>query len=179
MSTLSQQVLKREQTPISFEQIKRILKNHTTVAFLYLDDLKSGATTEQIFGKHDCVAILVDLHTPAGKETTTRHWVSLIKRGENSFEFFDSLGNDINRLSAKSHSKPTLFEWSQGKKISYNSTKLQRFSADVNSCGCWVATRLIMKHLKTARAFVHWISHGGIGDLDLQVSYLCFFDLIK
>jgi len=188
MATLAAQVLKREQTPISWDQIRRVLKNHTTCNFLYLDDLKKNATDQNVFGTHDCVAILVDLHTPAGKETTTRHWVCMIKRDSGTpkhltsrgahYMFFDSLGNDIATLSAKTHSESNLLEWSRGKRITYNSVKLQRFATDVNSCGCHISSRLIMKHLST-RKYVNWLKTGNIGDTDLTVSYLCFFDLIK
>ena len=148
-------VTKREQTPISFDQIMKVLKGHTTCHFVLLDDLPHNPTDANIFGSHDCAAILCTLHS-AGHATNINHWVAAIKR-KGEYWFSDSLGNDPNTLTAKLHNgHKALVNWMSSRKVVSSRVKLQKFQENIQDCGAHVASRLVMKHL-APRKYVHWL----------------------
>ena len=177
MTTLREMVMKREQTPISFEQIQKVLKGHTTCNFVLMDDLPERPSDKTIFGAHDCCAILGTLHSH-GHATNINHWTALIRR-KGEYWFADSLGNDIATLTAKLHNgHKGLLNWANSRKVVSTRVQIQKYSSNVSDCGCHVAARLIMKHLPP-RKYIHWLKHGFLGDTDLSVSLLCFFDLLN
>ena len=170
-------VIEREQTSISFDEIQKILKNHTTCKFVLLDDLPSNPSDKTLFGNHDCCAILCTLHAH-GHSTNINHWVALIKH-KSEYWFFDSLGNDINSLTARLHiGTKGLNNWANSRKVTTTRVQVQKYSTNVSDCGCHVACRLIMKHLDPKK-YIHWLKKGFLGDTDITVSMLCFFDLLK
>ena len=175
MQTLKQMIKLREETPISFEQIHKVIKGHTTTKFNMLDDLPEHPSDNHIFGSHDSTAVLCTLHSH-GIATNINHWICIIKaKGE--YYFCDSLGHDIAVLTARLHNgHKALINWSHSRKVISQRTKIQKFSSNVNDCGAHVAVRLVMKHLPP-RKFVHWLKNGLLGDTDLTVSMLSFLDL--
>ena len=177
MTTLKQDIKKAEGTPISFEEIQRVLKNHTTCNFVLLDDLRDKPTDHEIFASHDCVAILCTLHSH-GVATNINHWVCIIKR-KGEYWFFDSLGHDPVSLTARLHNgHKALVNWMSSRKVVSNRVKVQSFQDNVQSCGSHVACRLVQKRMSNKK-YIHWLKHGFLGDTDLTVSLLTFFDLIK
>ena len=177
MQTLKQMIKEREETPISFEQIQKVLKGHTTCKFNLLDDLPEKPTDSHIFGSHDCCALLCTLHSH-GVATNINHWVCIIK-AKSEYWFADSLGHDPVSLTARLHNgHRALVNWAQDKKVVSQHTKIQKFDSNINDCGAHVAVRLVMKNLPP-RKYIHWLKHGLIGDTDLTVSMLSFMDLHK
>ena len=177
MQTLKQMVKSREETPISFEQIQKVIKGHTSCKFNMLDDLPEHPSDGHMFGSHDCTAILCTLHEH-GVATNINHWICVIKaKGE--YYFCDSLGNDPVGLTARLHNgHKALVNWAQSRKVISTRVKLQKFQSSVQDCGSHVAVRLCMKHMPP-RKYVHWLKHGLLGDTDLSVSMLAFLDLYK
>jgi len=177
METLKQMIKSREETPISFEQIQKVLKGHTSAKFNMLDDLPEHPTDGHIFGSHDCCCLLCTLHS-GGVATNTNHWVCIIKaKGE--YWFADSLGHDPAGLTARLHNgHKALINWSTGKKVVSQRTKIQKFQSNIQDCGAHVACRLCMKHL-APRRYIHWLKHALFSDTDLTVSMLTFLDLFK
>ena len=177
MQTLKQMIKQVEETPISFEQIQKLIKGHTTCKFNLLDDLPEHPTDKHIFGSHSCTAVLCTLHSH-GAATNINHWICIIKANK-EYWFCDSLGNDPVSLTARLHNgHSSLVNWAQNKKVVSQRTKIQKFASNVQDCGSHVGVRLCMKNLPPRR-YVHWLKHGLIGDTDLTVSMLAFLDLLK
>ena len=177
MATLKEQIKTSEATPISFEQIQRVLKNHTTCKFNLLDDLPDKPTDAHIFGSYDCCALLCTLHDH-GVATNINHWIGIIK-ASGEYWFCDSLGNDPANLTARLHNgHRALTNWAEGKKVVSQRTKIQKFQSNIADCGSHLAVMLVMKHLPP-RKYVHWLKHGLFADTDLTVTMLTFLDLKK
>ncbi len=171
---LKHDIEKREQNPISFNQIKLVLRDKADPSFVVLDSLKERPTDEEIFQGKDCACILCTLHKHS-KPTDIRHWVALIKR-TGYYTWFDSLGNTIPQLTHLLGGKESLMNWASTRKIDQTSKKLQKWDSHVNTCGAHISARLIKKKLDS-KAYSKWLTHSFLNP-DLSVALLCFFDLI-
>ena len=184
MKSLRDTIYKREQTPINFDEIMIGLKPHADPAFKMLDDLPHNPTDDQIFGSKDCCLILCTVHAGAhNRVTTINHWVSLIKRKStgnklNFYEFFDSLGNSIKKITLRVHDgKQSLVNWAKDKRVVENSVQLQKYSEHVNSCGLHQIVRLSHLSLNNTQ-YTRWLKVGFL-EPDVSVSMLCYLDLLK
>ncbi len=175
MTTLRQAILHREQTPISFNNMKKVWKDKIHPNFVELDSLPDDPSKEHFFkGKSSC-AILCILHNSDGTPSQTSHWICLIDRG-NSVDYVDYLGNTPEQLTHHLKGSPALLNFSKKVKFNQANKKLQKFSSSVNDCGCFVSFRLV-HHDKTPREFVHFLTHGFLNP-DLSVSMICYLDLL-
>ena len=176
MSTLRETLVNREQEPISFRQIMRVVKNHASPNFVLVDDLKELPTDKDIFGSRSCACILLTkwIH---GQRTTVHHWVCLIKR-KGRYEYFDPLGFSIKQMVMQLHSnKKSLENWASNRRVEESRIKLQQNQADVNTCGLHVAVRLCHEEMSN-RQYARWLQHAFLKP-DLSVSALCYLDLLK
>ena len=177
MTTLKQSVYEREQTPISFDEIMKVLKpHHADPNFILLDDLKDNPSDDDLFKGKDCCLILCTLHTH-GHSTNINHWISLIKSG-NEYWYYDSLANSLAKLTARlANGKRSLVNWAEGKRVKQNKVRTQRHDSSINTCVCHQAVRLVRKDLNPIK-FIRWLTHANL-EPDIAVSYLCYIDLLK
>ena len=173
--TLRTEILNREQTPVSFNQMKQVWRERADPNFVVLDDLPLQPTVEDIFAGKDSACLLCNLHNPDGTPSDTNHWVCLIRK-KNTIDFFDSLGNSPRELTHHLNGSHALLNFSLKHKLRYASKKLQRFSSKVNDCGLHVSCRILKRDL-SPKDYVHWLTHGFLRP-DISVSMLCFLDLI-
>jgi hypothetical protein len=86
------------------------------------------------------------------------HWCCLIKTKKNRIEFFDPYGLSVDKelkfipqhfRKSNDEEYPHLsyLLYKSKYEVEYNHTKLQKFMKDVNTCGRWVAMRIIMRYL--------------------------------
>ena len=177
MSSLREALLTREQTPISYNQILRVTKNHVRTHFVAHDSLPEQPTDSDIFGSANCACMLVTKHIQA-RSLTLHHWVCLIKRGKGKYDFFDPLGNSIKRLTMQLHvGKKSLQNWASNRRVSENTVKLQQSESDINTCGCHVAVRLCCHDMRNDQ-YARWLKHGFLAP-DLSVSALCYLPLLR
>ena len=166
----------REQTPLSYNELKVALDPHLTSNFVMLDDLKN-VSEEKLFAGKDCCLILATMHTADGSATKINHWVSLHKRGDR-LVFFDSLGHTIPRLFARLHTDNRAFlDWANGRKIEQNSARVQSFESHINTCGCHQVVRLVHSNMSN-QAYVKWLKHGHLKP-DESVATMCYLALLK
>ena len=173
--TLRSEVLEREQTPISYNDMAKIWRGRIKPNFVELDKVPHDPTVKDFFGGEDTCAVLCNLHNPDTTPSDTNHWICMIKK-TNHIDFFDSLGHSPKGLTHHLKGSPALLNLSRKIRFKYNSVKLQKFSSKINDCGCFVAIRLLKKDL-SPQAFAHWLTHGFLRP-DISVSMLCFLDLL-
>ena len=173
-ATLRESIIKRKQTPISYNDILKALQGHAKPKFYMLDDLPDKPT--DLFGDNDSILILCTMHSMDGAATKINHWVSFFKHDKDII-FFDSLGQSVAELTARLHTKKhSLINWARGKRIRENKTRLQKWDSHTNTCGAHQAVRLIKRKLNN-RQYVNWLKHGFLNP-DLSVCMLCWSALI-
>ena len=175
MRTLRDDVINREQTPISYDDIRKVLdRHHIETNLCVLEDLPKYPTTRDIF-KGKQIAIVLCTMFKNDHPTNIAHWITMFKRGV-AFEVYDSLGNSLVQLVHKLNAGTPLLRWAKGKQIRQNSHKHQKSIDKISDCGCFAATR-IMNKAKSNSVFHTWLTHSFINP-DLSVSILCYFDLL-
>lgn len=174
--SLHADIMSREQTPISFKQIKDIISRHgVAIKFNFLSDMPERPTDNMLFGQTDVACIMCTLFHHG--KPISNHWVCLLKR-DNYYSFFDPLGHSIKSLELKLDLKRTpLSNWAAGKQVRHSSAKLQRLAADINTCGCHIAVRILHKK-KSIAEYTRWLKKSFMAP-DLSVSMLCYLDLLK
>ena len=174
--TLHSDIMLREQTPISFKQIQAILSRHKiSPKFNFLEDMPERPTDKMLFGAGDSACIMCTLFHHG--KPISNHWVCLLKR-QNYYSFFDPLGHSIRSLELKLKMNRTpLSNWAAGRQVRHSSAKLQQMAADINTCGCHVAVRILHKN-KSNPEYARWLQKSFMQP-DLSVSMLCYLDLLK
>lgn len=177
MKTLKAAILEREQTPISYVQIKKITAQHVKTHFVLLDDLPESPSDQQIFGNTAIACVLCTKHIHA-RATSINHWILLIKRKGGSYEFFDPLGNSIKMLTMQLHNgKQSLVNWASNRRVSENTVKLQQSDDHVNTCGMHIAMRAVHSEMRNTQ-YAQFLKHAFL-EPDLTVSLACYLDLIR
>jgi hypothetical protein len=144
-------IKKSENINLSGDDIYNIVDGQ--IKILSYDDLHNIYNIENLLSPYNSVAILY---------TTTKnlnHWIGLFKVNDNTLEFFDPYGLNIDEelnLEKKLYLRPTdndnvphltdLINNSNYKVI-YNNVKLQKFLEHTNTCGRHVGVRLRFKNL--------------------------------
>jgi hypothetical protein len=101
------------------------------------------------------------------KSATSGHWLCMFKRGANTIEYFDSYGDKPEdqrkwltpeQLQALNQGEPCLLELLKASryKVYYSPYDYQSDKNDINTCGRWVAARLLKKEL-TNKQFYHFV----------------------
>ncbi len=175
--TLREDVVTREQTPISFNQIAKVVSRHGIMPHLcVVDELPRVPHDRDIFASKDTACLLCTMHDAGNNPLEVSHWVTLMKKGS-YYEMYDSLGNTLQKLVHRLNSGTQLLSWAKGKHIRMNTHKHQKSIAHVNDCGCFAAVRVIMKE-KNNVEFHRWLTDSFISP-DLSVSMMCYLDLLK
>lgn len=163
-----------KQYALSNTDIQRILGPTKIITYPELDDL---ASWEDAFDEHGrCVLLFLT------ENHSTGHWIGLI-RNKNTIEYFDPYGEPPEgdkkwipeeRLRRLDQDQPylTRFLRSSKCKVYCNLYQFQADKADVNTCGRWVVSRLLLRE-KTLKQFYDAVKKSGMKPDDF-VSALTF-----
>ena len=174
---MSQELGKRERTPISYDDILKCLppaiKKITVMK--ELDKLPPKCTTSDIFGHATNCCLFCNRYGHSGNIITS-HWVVLIKR-KSRVEYSDSLGNSVNELlhllgNVKS---PGFRYWKNNTRVLDTHSQLQRDA--LQDCGDWAAIRCCL-HFMSNKQFVRFIKSSPVSP-DITASFLTFLPLLK
>lgn len=118
-------------------------QNSQSIKFLTYDQLSTYKSLDSLVSNGDCVIILFEIEN--GKKGNIGHFIALLDHG-NHIEHFDSYGLDIDEelLLSQEHHLTRLFQDSN-KKVINNTTQLQAFKGDINTCGKWVVARVLLR----------------------------------
>jgi hypothetical protein len=143
-------IKKAEKIDLSGDDILSITNNQTTIhAYSDLDQIDN---MEQLFGGKPTVTLLYQTTQNSG------HWVCLIKKSESELYFFDPYGlkpdSELQYASynLRIHNNVqtphlTALISKSNYTIDYNKVRLQKFFKDVNTCGRWVAIRILWREM--------------------------------
>jgi hypothetical protein len=148
---------KAEQTPLSIDEIKKMLgdDNNRCKVILY-NDLAKFETLDQLIPNYrDAAIILLEIEGPNAPKVG--HWVALLNH-DSHFEHFDSYGLDPDEELGLTHEQPYITKLIQNSKIRVESSqaKLQARREAMNTCGRWCVVRVRFPDLEK-KEFVQFI----------------------
>lgn len=135
---------------LSDQDILRLINGKAKIV-LY-PDIKNYKSIDQLLYPYGAVIILYLTRKNYG------HWTTLFKLNDNTLEMFNSYGTYIDddldyipenfRISS-GQSYPLLgwLMYYSPYKLTYNEHKFQKRGRNINTCGRWVALRLLYRHL--------------------------------
>lgn len=145
-------ILIAESINLSGRDILRITENDTRI--MGYEELRNYDSIEQLIPyEGSSLTLLYQTRENYG------HWVVIINRGNNKYEFYDSYGlapdeelNLDNTYHLRLHGGQitphlTALFLKGGYKVEYNNIRLQKYLKDVNTCGRYTALRVKFKHL--------------------------------
>jgi len=185
MATLSQLLKKAERTPISYDQIQKILPQHIRdkTVMRTLDDLPEKCSDKDLFGDGENCCLYCTRYDATGREVSN-HWVVLLlkKSKKNSnrtpyVEWSDSLGNNITGLVHKlgSIKSQGLIYWKQHRRGRVFESTHQLQSDTMEDCGDFAAVRICFRQY-TNKQYRRFITNSPMNP-DLTVSTLCYIPL--
>lgn len=129
---------------LSFTQLQYLVgpKQASQCRWLVYDDLQNFKTIDQVLSLGAAVILL---QIEARNAPKVGHFIVLLDHG-NHIEHFDSYGLTIDEEVAitQEHHLTNMFKMSR-RPIRENVKKLQTLREDVNTCGRWVVTRLLLR----------------------------------
>jgi hypothetical protein len=144
-----EQIKKIKEYALSNDDINKILEPDTKI-FTYPEfgDMESIDEAFDQLGR--CIFLFLT------QSDTVGHWLCMFKRGDDTIEYFDSYGEKPEaqrewltpeKLEELGEGEPYLYNLlkASGYKVYYNKFPYQADKNDVNSCGRWAVSRLIMK----------------------------------
>ena len=142
-------VLKLTENALSFDQLKDLV-GPTQAAhcrWIVYDQLQGFRNLDEVMKFKACV-ILLQIEKPGA--TKVGHFIVLLDHGSH-YEHFDSYGltMDEERGITNEHHLTNIFRDSR-KPIVDNTKRLQALREDINTCGRWVITRLLLRDLELA-----------------------------
>ena len=169
----------RKRTPISFDQIL-LITGQGNAKMIDLDELKGHVTDAELFDKSNATCIICTVHDPA-VDRIIRHWVSIVRVGAKRkyYYFLDSLGNTLDQLHDRLHTKHEgFFNWTKerGSQVKSYPKRLQKSALHTQDCGLWSAARCKLKKL-TPKQFYNFWKGPGIPP-DQIISMACFLTLL-
>lgn len=136
-------IKKAEDIDLSADDINRINNNNSNIIVYH--NLSNYHNFRSMFGGKDCVILLYETKQNFG------HWVCILEF-PSYYEFFDSYGfqpdTELKYALYDNVAYLTELMKTADKPIKTNSTRLQTFADDINTCGRWVATRTKMNHIE-------------------------------
>lgn len=165
-------ILNGESIPLGFSDIKEISGGDTKVIFYH--DLIRFDSIEELLKPYGSVIILFLITGNFG------HWVALIDQGE-TLEFFDPLGlfpdselQFVQKAQLKRDlegNEPLLTRLlnAQEKTLVFNDVQLQQDAKDVNTCGRWAGSRVLLKDIPL-ESYVALFEKQNCGDPDFWVT---------
>lgn len=132
---------------ISFDQLQKLIgpENTQRCEWLTYDQLARYKSIQELLHKGAAVILL---QIEGERKVAVGHFIVLLDHGDH-YEHFDSYGlsmDEETKITGERH-LTNLFTHVH-KKIVDNSKKLQTFREDVNTCGRWVAARLLLRHME-------------------------------
>ena len=132
-----------EDIDLSADNINVINNNNSNIIVYH--NLDKYHSIESLFGGKECVILLYETKQNFG------HWVCLLEF-PTYYEFFDSYGfkpdEELNYARYDNVAYLTELLKTINKPLRTNSTRLQTFADDVNTCGRWVSTRTKLAHME-------------------------------
>jgi len=173
-------ILKAEQIDLTGLDLKMITKGDTNIMSYH--QLETAENIEEILSSENrSVIILYETQKNIG------HWCSIFIRPENPriLEFFDPYGNApdtqlkfavYNKKNDKPYLSYLLDNWyKRGGKLIYNKFRLQKWDEDVNTCGRWSSTRILLRKYSISE-FSSLFTKNQHYNPDFWVSALTYFD---
>ena len=172
-------ISKAEDIELTGLDLQRLTKQNTNIRAYH--DLENVENIEEILGyKSKACIILYETKENYG------HFCSIFVRPENNkvIEFFDPYGNPpdsqlkfatYNLKNNKPYLTYLLDNWKErGGSVIWNNQKLQDWREDVNTCGRWCGTRILLKE-KTIMEFTKLFTTNRFYRPDFWVSALTYF----
>jgi hypothetical protein len=176
-----EQIKKIKEYALSNDDINKILEPDTKI-FTYPEfgDMESIDEAFDQLGR--CIFLFLT------QSDTVGHWLCMFKRGDDTIEYFDSYGEKPEaqrewltpeKLEELGEGEPYLYNLlkASGYKVYYNKFPYQADKNDVNSCGRWAVSRLIMKdysNLQFYNAVRQDMKERGLKNMDDWVSIFTF-----
>ena len=172
MSGIDKDIYRAEDYELSEDDIMRITDNKTNL-ILY-SDLEQVDNINEILNPYDCCVILYQLEQNVG------HYICLIKHKNNTLEFFDPYGMNIDeelkysKYNLRRHRGVitphlTALIDKSNYKLLVNDNKLQKFKEHTQTCGRWVSLRIRFKDVSLEK-FIKLFTHNKCYDGDFWVS---------
>jgi hypothetical protein len=172
MSGIDQRVLKAENYELSDEDLMRITDNKTKI--LLYSDLEQVNDIDEILEPYGCCIILYQLEANVG------HWCCVMKHNNQTLEFFDPYGLEIDeelkysKYNLRKHNGEvvphlTALIEKSNYNVNSNKVKLQEFKEHVNTCGRWVGMRIRFKDI-SIKKFIDLFTDNKCYDGDWFVS---------
>lgn len=164
---------KLKEKAFSSSEILQIIDGKANL--LTYSELEKYKTLDDALGKYGALVLLYQT-----KSKNYGHWVAVFKVNKNTVEFFDSYGifpddeidfvpKNFRRVNYKKFRHLDQLLLDSHYKIIYNEYKLQSDELGTNTCGRWVAVRLLMRKVsqqKFAKFFLRF------EDPDWLITYL-------
>lgn len=133
---------------LSDKDIMRLIKGKANL--LTYTELQKYNNIDQVLGPYSALVLLYETSKNFG------HWVCVFKVNENTIEHFDSYGlkpddelkfipEYFREVNYEEIPHLTYLLYNSGYNVIYNEFKLQKKKKGINTCGRWVATRLIYR----------------------------------
>lgn len=163
---MDQIIKKAEKYDLSGDDIMRMCKNK--VKIISYEDMENYKILDDIFDNNNATIILYETKKNFG------HWTLLLKTSSNVLEFFDPYGlkpdeelkmdNNYNTRLHNGVLVPhlTYLLNDSSYKLNYNKKRLQQFLKDINTCGRWCVSRVLMRHLDLStyqKLFTNNVNH--------------------
>ncbi len=132
-----------EQTPLGFDELKRMLGPalQSTLLIKY-DRLAEVRRAEDLF-RNGVRAVIVLLQIEGPDAPEVGHWIAMLDHGD-TYEHFDSYGLSMDEELAITHEQPFLSNLfsSGGKPLVETGIQLQKIREHTNTCGRWAVARV-------------------------------------
>jgi len=167
-----------ENIDLTGADLQRLTKEKTNIKTYH--QLENVENIEEILSQDGSCIILYETNLNIG------HWCSVFLRPENPkiLEFFDPYGNPpdsqlkyatYNLKNDKPYLTYLFDKWKKrGGNIVWNNHKLQLWKKDVNTCGRWSSTRILLKKYNKDQ-FANLFTKNRMYNADFWVSAITYF----
>lgn len=133
----------QENVDLNEDNIKDITKGKCNIVVYH--EIPKYNSVDDLLGEFGACIILYETREDFG------HWVVLMKIGDNQLEFFDSYGFQMDTELKYAVYDNTPYLSNLVSKSSYdlkqNTVRLQTMAEEVNTCGRWASTRIVMRDM--------------------------------
>lgn len=157
------ELLKLTKQTLGFDDLQDMLgpENSTMCRFLLYDQLAVfGKISDLWKGGFTAAIILLQKEDVRKKEDAVGHFILLLNYGS-YVEHFDSYGLTADEeLAIIKERHLTKFFNNDEKGLVQNTTRLQKYGGNINTCGRWVVARLLLKDM-TLKEFIKFMKSIG------------------
>lgn len=132
---------------LSFDELKFMMGHNQSkrCRFLLYDDLQNFKSVDELMAL-GAVIILLEIEAPRAPKVG--HFICLLDHGTH-IEHFDSYGLRMDEeLDYTQERHQTMLFKNSPKKILDNTKRLQMFREDIQTCGRWVVTRVLLRNIE-------------------------------